>query len=133
MITFDLESGRSITADAYEYSRTYLELMEGLPNARLNRRILDEAQKKARTLWGKRKVYLVPPECDRSEPESPALPPSQYIVWLTCHEPVNSKFSASELVVVFYSSLPEDTPITQVFQKYLQHLNWEHLAFDFDW
>lgn len=133
MITFELESGRSITADAYEYSRTYLELMEGLPNARLNRRILDEAQKKARTLWGKRKVYLVSPECDRTDPEHPVLPPAQYIAWLTCPEPVDPKFMASELVAVFYSGLPEDTPIPEVFRKYLEHLNWEHLAHDFDW
>jgi hypothetical protein len=133
MITFNLAGGQSVSVDAYKYSRTYATLMDGLPNARLNRLLLDEAQKKARLLWGKRKVYLVPPECDRSEPESPKLPASQYIVWLICHEPVSPRFSASELVVVFYSNLPEDTPITKILKEHLGQLRWEHLAFDFDW
>jgi hypothetical protein len=133
MITFNLDSEQSISVDAYKYSRTYMSLMDGLPNARLNSRLVDDAQKRARSLWGERKVHVIEPEYDLTEPEHPKLPASQYIAWLTCHEPVNPKFMASELVVLFYSSLPEDTPITQVFQQHLHHLNWEHLAHDFDW
>ena len=85
---FELDCGRSVTVDAFYYQRTYISLLEGLPNPKMNERILEKCRTALIPLWGKRKVHVVPPETDESDPEHPVMPPVQVTAWLTCYYPI---------------------------------------------
>src|SRR5437016_14282291 len=97
-----LDCGRQVWLDSFDYSRTYGGLLEGLPNAVINGRIIERAL--AEGSWGPRKTHLMPPEVDTRDPTHPALPPALLRVWLWCSEPFDPKFMGSELVVVWFAS-----------------------------
>jgi hypothetical protein len=131
MLFMTLDCGRRVYLDAFEYSHTYACLMDGLPNAETNSRIIKRAL--AQESWGPRKTHLIPPEVDTRDPRHPVLPPALLRAWLRCSEPIDSTFHGSSLVVVWFSSECLDQPITKVVFRAVRGLQWDELAKDFYW
>jgi hypothetical protein len=117
--------------DAFYCRDTYIGLLEGLPDRRLNEETLERARAQMRPLWGERKTCLVPPVLDRSDPEHPLLPPVCLTAWLTCFQPIKEPNAGSELVVVWFRGPFAGEPMEQVLAEGIRALPWEELAEDF--
>jgi hypothetical protein len=128
---FTLECGRKVSVDACYFQATYLSLLEGRPNARMNREIIEQAKAEMRSLWGDRQVHVIPPAIDESDPSHPQLPPIRFTAWLHCYQPVKPGNAGSELVVVWFRSKCDDQSLVQVIGDGIHHLAWEKLARDF--
>src|SRR5262245_42079815 len=98
-----LNCGRRVSVDAFDYSRTYSGLLEGLPNAEINDWIIQRALIRQESSWGRRPTYLIQPVIERKDPEHPRLPPVLLLARLRCNEPIDPNFMGSELVVVWFS------------------------------
>ena len=132
MMVLTLDCGRKVSVDSVHYAWTYRSLLEGRPTPELNRRILDRALTQMEGVWGKRKVHLLPPPVNTTDPAHPVLPPVQLWAWLTgC--PVRESFMASELVVAWFAGECENEPLAQVVFRAVRALPWDELAEDFDW
>ena len=131
MLSLTLDCGRRVTLDAFEYSRTYAGLLEGLPNAEINSRIIEEAL--AKGLWGPRKTHLVPPVIDERDPKHPRLPSACLQAWVWCNDPIDPAFMGSALVVVWFADECLADTIADVVFRAIRGLPWEQLAEDFDW
>src|SRR5262245_20241886 len=128
-----LDCGRQVSLDAFDYSRTYGGLLEGLPNAEMNRRIIERAQAEREGSWGPRKTHLIPPVVDARDPKHPAFSPALLRAWLHCNEPIDPAFMGSALVVVWFAEECLDEPITEVVFRAIRGLPWDQLADDFNW
>jgi hypothetical protein len=131
MLSLTLDCGRRVMLDAFEYSRTYGGLLEGLPNAEINSRIIEGAL--AERSWGLRKTHLIPPEVDTRDPRHPELPPALLRAWVWCNDPINPAFMGSSLVVVWFAHECHADTIADVVFRAIRGLPWEQLAEDFDW
>jgi hypothetical protein len=99
-----LDCGRYVSIDSFDYSRTYAGLTVGVPNARINDRILASAINSCERSWGKRKLHVIPPVVDLHRgPEYAILPPVLLRTWLQCSVPVGLGSEGSELVVIWFS------------------------------
>jgi hypothetical protein len=126
-----LDCGAQVWLDSFDYSRTYGGLLEGLPNAEINSRII--ARARVMESWGPRKTHLIPPEVDARDPRHPALPPALLRAWLWCGEPIDPAYMGSELVVVWFSEECLDEPIAEMVLRAVRGLPWDQLADDFNW
>ena len=133
MLSLMLDCGREVTLDAFDYARTYSGLLEGLPNAEMNARIVARALAARDGSWGRRKTHLIPPAIDDRDPAHPALPFALLRAWLICCEPIDPAFQGSELAVVWFADECHDEPIADVVFRAIRGLPWEKLAEDFDW
>lgn len=129
---FDLECGRHVVVDAFYYFRTYISLLEGRPNRRMNDDIITKAKKMMQPLWGERRTHVIPPAIDESDPAHPCLPPVCLIAWLTCFEPIVAGNTGSELVVVWFREEFEGQSMGRVIADGIQSIRWEELAADFE-
>jgi hypothetical protein len=124
-----LDCGRRVWLSAFAYSDTYSGLLEGLPNAAINGRIIERAL--VYESWGPRKSHLIPPEVDTRDPRHPALPPALLRAWLWCNDPIDPKFHGSSLVVVWFSNECLEETVTEVVFRAVRGLRWDELAEDF--
>lgn len=128
----ELDCGRSVALQALYYQRTYLSLLDGLPNLRLNDRLLEGVRTELEPVWGKRRVHVIPPEIDTSDPLHPTLPPVRFTAWLCDHLPVREPNAGSELVVVWFGEECGDQPLDRLVGDAVRALPWETLAQDFE-
>ncbi|MBT1706527.1 hypothetical protein [Chryseosolibacter indicus] len=128
MIDIVLESGRKVTVDGFVYGRTYSGLLEGSPNLKSNKRILD--WQKCPSEWGPRKVLMLEPS---SQALQSWLPPSTYKVWLTSNDPINKTFMGSELVVIWFDENPGQRSIKEIIENGIRKVDWDNNAKDFDY
>jgi hypothetical protein len=129
---FDLDCGRSVAVEALYYQRTYLSLLEGRPNQDMNDRILEKVRTEMAPLWGNRRVYVVPPAINESDPKHPVLPPVRFTAWLCCYQPIKEPNAGSELVVVWFQEECTDEPLDEIVHDAIRSLAWEELAQDFE-
>ena len=124
-----LDCGRDVSIDSFDYSHTYAGLTLGVPNARINDRILASAIASCEQSWGKRKLHVIPPTVDlRRGPEYPTLPPVLLRTWLLCSVPVGRSSEGSELVVIWFSEECQHESIEQIVFRAIRGLPWDDLA-----
>ncbi len=128
-----LDCGREVSFDAFHYSVTYSGLLEGRPTKKMNARICESALDRAGSMWGKRKVHMVPPKTNEKDPDHPRLPEVEITVWLTCNDPIDPSFDGSELVAVFYRDEWKDESLYDVIHGGVRSIPWDELAYDFYW
>jgi hypothetical protein len=133
MLLLTLDCGRQVYLDAFDYRSTYAGLLEGGPNDKINSGRITDAQAAHEPTWGKRRVHLIPPDMDLTDPAHPVLPQVLLRAWLVCYQPVNPAFHGSELVVVWFAGECHAEPITDVVYRAVRGLLWEQLADDFYW
>ncbi|NUM35668.1 MAG: hypothetical protein HUU50_14065 [Candidatus Brocadiae bacterium] len=135
MIFIELKCGRSVYISDFDYTRTYGGLIEGMPNEKLNNKIIECAMIRMQLIWGKRKTHLIPPKIDTSDPKHPSLPSTQLTAYIVCNDPVNNNYMGSELVIVWYIKDEdfESSSMRDVTAAALNSINWNDLAQDFDW
>jgi len=131
MLLLTLDCGRQVYLDAFEYSRTYAGLFDGLPNAEINSHIIEWAR--AKETWGPRKTHMLRPVVDTRDPSHPVLPPALLRAWVWCNDPIDPAFMGSELVVVWFAEECHAEPIADVVFRAIRGLPWEQLAQDFNW
>jgi hypothetical protein len=132
VLSFKLDCGRSVSVVAFYSQPTFLNLMLGLSNRHINDDIISKCLTEMTPLWGRRKVHMVPPRIDQSDPNHPTLPPVRYTAWLTCYEPISKENHGSELVVVWFrEECSEDEPFRKILHDGIRSLPWDELAEDF--
>jgi hypothetical protein len=129
---FDLDCGRSVAVEALYYQRTYLSLLEGRPNREMSDRILKQARTEMAPLWGERRVYVIPPEVNESDPAHPALPPLRFTAWLCCYQPIEAPNAGSQLVVVWFWQKCPGEPLDKIVGDAIRSLPWENVAQAFE-
>jgi hypothetical protein len=130
---FDLDCGWSVAVEALYYQRTYLSVLDGVPDQRFNEGILEEVRKEMRPLWGERRVHVIPPAIEETTPGKPKLPPVRFTAWLRCYQPIEQPHDGSELVVVWFREKSTGEPLEKIVGDAIRSLPWEKLAQDFDW
>ena len=144
MISLNLQCGRSVYISGFHYFRTYEELIGGAPDEELNSRIMERALTRMETIWGERKTHLIPPTIEMvqskhpllpSQVQHPYLPSAELTAWITCKEPVDPNYMASELVLVWYLAEEafELSSLREVTSNALKTIQWNELADDFNW
>ena len=133
MLFMNLDCGRQVFLENLAYSHTYGEILEGRPNSQLNAQIVDKVLTARETTRGNWKVHLIPPSVDDSDPAHPKLPPVLLRARLICNQPINPKFMASALLVLWFRQDCHNETIANVVFQAIHGLPWDQLARDFDW
>jgi hypothetical protein len=133
MLFLKLDCGRDVALDEFCFSRTYSGLMVGAPDQETNDEIIERAKRRMDPVWGTCKTHVIPPVINISDPAHPHLPPVLWRAWFFCTEPIDKRFMASELVVVWFTEECYDRPIAEVVFEAIHALPWDELAQDFDW
>jgi hypothetical protein len=130
MIFIKLDCGRTVYLSNFHYTRTYGGLLDGQPDKRLHSRILEDARGD-----GTQGKHLIPPEVDESDPDHPRLPSTQLTAHLTCLDPIDENYMASDLTVVWFMNDEtfEARPVADVIAESVRGIDWNLLARDFDW
>ena len=121
------ELKHSIDLVALYQRHTYLELLEGVPNERINQRILDHLTDFPDKHFGYSETFLIPPQVDLSIPERPVLP----LLFCACslesdYEP-DEESAASSLCVLWLHNNPDLTP-SQILNEVVKHIDWVRQA-----
>lgn len=129
-ISFTLPSGRLIWVVTFGYSGTYDGLLEGRPNAKMNKEIVDE-QLKAAQLRTWDKMFLFTPETRVDDDGAVHLPP------LCCNaelmsSPLSQEMHGSSLIVVWFTPPFFNEPLASFIARSMQELPWELHAKDFE-
>jgi hypothetical protein len=121
-----------VSLRAFNYSHTYDGLLEGLPNAMINDRILANAIADCERSQGK--VHVIPPVVHfHHGPEHPTLPPILLWARLDCPVAVGLGSDGSDLVVVWFSDECQRESIEQIVFRAVQGLPWDDLAEGITW
>jgi len=129
-ITFRLSSGRLVWVVAFRLSGTYDSLLEGRPNADINKRIVDERLKASRLrAWDQ--LFLLPPPTRTDDHGGVHLPPICCSAELMS-APMNQEMHGSSLTVVWFASPFFAEPLADFVEKSLKDLPWEQQARDFE-
>lgn len=132
MFHFTLDRGHDVSVKCLYCESTYNYLLIGSPIKPINDQIMKNAANRVKQMWGYRKIHMVQPEIDETNPEYPELPPVEITVWLDCHTPANPDFDGSELVVVWYRGEWRDQPLRDVLYDGLRSIPWSELAEDYN-
>ena len=131
-IEFKLRSGRNVWVRNFGYSGTYDGLMEGLANAKLNRRIIDAQVRAELHFPSDRPPLVIGPETREGPRGSVWMPPICCRAQLES-SPFDQARCGSALKVIWFStwsffgmSLDEFIPAT------LSHIDWDAHAHDYD-
>lgn len=130
-LSVQLDCGQVVSVLAFMFDLSYAGLLDGGPCESLNAYYIKAALTRHEKLWGKRQVYMIPPEFDVSDPIRPTLPKLNLHAWLTS-EPINPMFMGSELVVTWFTDECHTRPLAEVISSAIRHLPWKQLACDFD-
>ena len=130
-LSIQLDCGQTVSVEAFLYDLTYSGLLEGSPNENLNAWFIEQALSRPAKLWGTRKVYMIPPTLDVTDPARTTLPRLNLHVWLTCTEPVDPMLQGSELVVTWFADESHTQPLADVISDVVRQLQWKQLARDF--
>jgi hypothetical protein len=129
-IAFKLSSGRLVWVVAFRYSGTYDSLLEGGPNAELNKRIIDERLKASRLrAWDK--LFLLTPETRADDRGGVHLPPICCSTELMS-SPINREMHGSALTVVWFAPPFFSEPLASFVERSLKDVPWEQNAKDFE-
>jgi hypothetical protein len=129
---FDLDCGRSVAVEALYYQRTYLSLLLGLPDQEMNDGIVEETRTEVARLWNARRVCVIPPVINESDPAHPVLPPVCFAARLCCYQPIVEPNAGSALVVVWFRGECSNEPMDKIASAAIRSLAWEKLAEDFE-
>lgn len=134
---FVLASGRVVRLDALHIDCTYADLVDGIPDAKYNEKILARKRQHLEKVWGQRPTHLISPETRTVEVKSLFaergiyLPEITYHAWLTS-DPIGGESCGSELVVVWFEHKAAGTGVLGVVERAVRDLPWEQLAKDYD-
>lgn len=127
MIRINLNCGRDVEVNGFEFGHTYRGLLEGSPNERVNRNIFDSISYPLN--WGSRKVLKILPSEDDFEN---GLKPAHYAVWLISN-PIKTIYDRSKLVVIWFGKSPYGKTVEEVIQEGIESIEWNDNAQDFDY
>jgi hypothetical protein len=129
-LTFALAFGRRVWVCGFFCDGTYDSLLEGRPDAEMNRRIVEEALAKAQALFHEA-PHLIEPELREDAKGTRWLPPVRYIADLMS-TPVDAQRHGSALVVVWFGTPSFDRPLREVVPAALGSIAWEQHCRDFE-
>lgn len=130
-VSLQLKSGRDVSIEGCHITETYSGLLEGYPDEKLNFKTLENAKTLMTACWGSRPTYIVPTTyLQKSGAEF--LPPWLCLTWLTSLSPIDSDFTGSELVVVWFIQDAYSVPLVKLISDAVMDLDWDSLAGDFD-
>ncbi len=142
-----LNSGRIIALEEIHQHLTYLGLLEGLPNSRMNNEILKELPKIAnKKIWGNTSPYIIKPKGDNIKLKkerieyykskgSDFVPMSFPKICCLGHFSSNSitdDYMFSNLTIAWFQ---DDwiMPIDELILNQIKQLNWDNLAIEGDY
>ena len=120
-----LNGGLEVEVNSFSYGYTYGSIIEGVPNKKLNEAIIQNASYPSN--WGDRKLLKVQP--NKSDLEN-KLKPICYAVWLKSFEPINKRYDASELVVIWFGDHPDGKSIEYIIESGVKNIDWKKNAQD---
>ena len=129
-ITFNLPSGRAVSAISFRVSETYGSLLEGRPTQAINDRIIEQKLKAAQ-VRELDKPYLIPPEVvadSRSGLRLPALCCSAELM----SSSIGGGMDGSYLAVVWFAASFFNEPLASFVERSLRDIPWETAARDYE-
>ena len=120
-----LLSGIEVSASDFSFGYTYGGLLEGTPNEKFNRKIVERTNYPSN--WGARKTLKLSPS---EEEIKRGLKPAHYAVWLSS-TPINPDYHGSELVVIWFDFAPKERSIKEIIQAGVEAIDWKSNAKDF--
>ena len=129
-IAFKLSSGRRVWVVTFRYSGTYDSLLEGRPDAELNKRILEERLRASR-LRGGDKQFVLTPETRTDDHGGVHLPPICCSAELMS-SPIDREMHGSALTVVWFATPFFNEPLASFVERSLKDVPWEQNAKDFE-
>jgi hypothetical protein len=129
-IAFKLSSARLVWVVTFRYSGTYDSLLEGRPNAEVNKRIIDEHFRASRFRdWDK--LFLLTPETRTDDRGGVHLPPICCCAELMS-SPMKQQMHGSSLTVVWFAPPFFAEPLASFVERSLKEVPWEQNARDFE-
>jgi hypothetical protein len=110
---------------------TYASLVSGVPDPESDARLILEARKRARTLWGDRPTHVIAPVYEyavEGRRTFQRLPPVEYHAWLQSRPIEGSGKESSQLVVIWFGRCGGYVALLKYVEQTLQSLPWEKLA-----
>lgn len=135
LFQFTLNSGRVVQLDDLHIALTYAGLLEGIPDAEYNERLVQQAIRAMVPIWGERPTYLCSPKTRRVTEAGRSyerLPELRYHAWLTSH-PMDPRWCDSEVVAIWYGPKEPDVPVRHIVIRDLKDLPWEQCAQDLNY
>jgi hypothetical protein len=114
---------------------TYASLVSGEPDPESDARLILEARKRARTLWGDRPTHVIAPKYEYASEGRRTfmrLPPVEYHAWLQSRSIKDSNKENSQLIVIWFGYCGGYVALLNYVEQTLQSLPWEKLAGECD-
>jgi len=128
-LSWELHDGRTVRLDGFFLDLTYGGLLEGLPSAATNDRILSELQSRARSLFGE-EPFIMSAVAVGGPKGGLWLPPFRYAACL-CSEPVGTDASGSVMVVCGFAPPFLEKPLTEFLVSISREIDWTRHSRDF--
>jgi hypothetical protein len=131
-LEFKLKDGRQIFLEMFLESKTYAGLLEGKPDAAVNRDVLNSHASCAKTMWPNEPYVTLGIDSYKSR-LAETLPGIICAAQFISYEPaVDPKRAGSSLVVIWFQE--EMFPLLQGENAdWLKDVAWKQVARDFDW
>lgn len=123
----EARTNSSINLVALYQQHTYKSVLEGLPDARMNKEILNELETIPKKYFWNLKTYLLPYGLDTSIPEHPLLPPYFTACFLESDYEPDEDSTASGLCVLWLHENVNMAP-SQILKEVVKRVDWAHQA-----
>jgi NAD-dependent SIR2 family protein deacetylase len=120
-----LPSGWGAWINRFEMRRTYLEMIDGLPNRRDVDDEIEAARSFVRTNFGGPEPVVIPPKLYDPESVSPILPPLRFAAQIQTFEPMTDEDDASWMNLIWFGEI-DDAKTTKAFvEDALKLIDWK--------
>lgn len=124
----------SPTVEQIFQTRTYYGLLEGVPNSKINKRMVNADISKGKRLFGIDTVHLISPvekkQIFPSGKEMSSLPKITCFAELSHYKPMkDEEKECSTLCLIWYQD-DFAFPIAEIILEQIKHLNWGELSED---
>ncbi len=121
---FKLNTGREVQVDGIHIEETYGGLIEGNPKDPKTNEIVISFHKSRQAFWDKKALFKY------DLPLNQLIPSNVFHVYLSSKKIIEG--GGSELVVIFYTNLDINLPLSSVIEENLKDLDWENNAEDWE-
>ena len=126
-----LPSGWTAWVDRIDVQRTYLTMLDGLPELDITDKEIEEARTFVRENFHGPEPVVIPPKLYDEKSSSPILPPLRFAASISTFEPLTDEDDGSRMNLIWFTEIDDDKSVKDFVTEALSQVDWGRNATGF--
>ncbi len=119
-----LRSGWTAWIDRIDVQRTYLAMLDGIPERDITDEEIEEAKTFVRENFHGPEPVVIPPKLYDAKSSSPILPPLRFAAKIKTFEPLTDEDDGSWMNLIWFAEIDDDRSVKDFVTEALSQVDW---------